>query len=211
MCATTLGLSANGSRPPAPSSQPPACTTASRSRFNSRPSALGSALCRLLSALGPILLAPTPARQFVASPARPCAFKMPHGRANESPSSSTSQITRGGTSPRYEFRRRLFQVPPPLASAHAWTLGSKRAGEGGSYLKRVLRNSYLGLVPPRVICEVGDGGGWPTSRITRGGARPSFIRYMCLFSRCVCCMVSRVLCVFFIKIRYVWLRSWFIP
>ena len=34
-------------------------------------------------------------------------------------------------------------------------------------MKRVLRNSYLGLVPPRVICEVGDGGGWPTSQITR--------------------------------------------
>ena len=29
------------------------------------------------------------------------------------PPSTTSQITRGGTSPRYEFRRRLFKCHPP--------------------------------------------------------------------------------------------------
>ena len=96
-----------------------------------------------------------------------------HARVCHPPPSTTSQITRGGTSPRYEFRARLFKCPP-LSSAHAWTLTSKRAGEGGSYLKRVLRNSYLGLVPLRVICEVGDGGGWPTSQITRSGTRPPY-------------------------------------
>ena len=29
---------------------------------------------------------------------------------------------------------------------------------------------WIGLVPPRVICEVGDGSGWPISQITRGGS-----------------------------------------
>ena len=48
------------------------------------------------------------------------------------PSSSTSQITRGVASLGYEFRRRLFQLVTPLARAHAWTLASKRACEGGS-------------------------------------------------------------------------------
>ena len=33
-------------------------------------------------------------------------------------------------------------------------------------MKRRLRNSYLGLVPLRVICEVGDGGRWHTDRET---------------------------------------------
>ena len=76
-------------------------------------------------------------------------------------------------------------MSPPLSSAHAWTLTSKRAGEGGSYLKRVLRNSYLGLVPPRVICEVGDGGGWPTSQITRGGTYTYYTVYSVCFVACV--------------------------
>ena len=52
-------------------------------------------------------------------------------------------------------------------------------------MKRVPRNSYLGLVPPRVICEVGDGGGWPTSRITRGGASPfTYTVYVIIFNIC---------------------------
>ena len=33
------------------------------------------------------------------------------------------------------------------------------------------------LVPPRVICEVGDGGGWPTSQVTRGGTSP----FICIY------------------------------
>ena len=51
-------------------------------------------------------------------------------------------------------------------------------------MKRVLRNSYLGLVPPRVICEVGDGGGWPTSQITRGVICMVYTVHICTYIIC---------------------------
>ena len=57
-------------------------------------------------------------------------------------------------------------------------------------MKRVLRNSYLGLVPPRVICEVGDGGGWPTSQITRGGICMVYTVHTCT---CIICFTRYIL------------------
>ena len=52
------------------------------------------------------------------------------------PPSSTSQMTRCGTSPRYEFRLRLFNYRPP-SPAHSLDFNVQARWRGGAYLKRV--------------------------------------------------------------------------
>ena len=58
------------------------------------------------------------------------------GEVSQLPPSSTSQMTRGGTSPRYEFRLRLFNCRPP-SPAHSLDFNVQARWRGGAYLKRV--------------------------------------------------------------------------